>query len=185
GRTLAVLSFPFRGYTGRHLRSLPPRDEVPLFRRHESYYRLLRRATHPDPAHRVQSAAGMAEQLTGVLREVLSTEDGRPRPAPPPLFAAEQRTAGAETAAPSDRDGDREAAAPPPSLKRLRPSAAAVALPVPLVHGSDPAAVFATGLTDRGPGDVAAALSAAPVPSRVVRLALARVRIELDDLDGA
>ncbi|WP_281284352.1 serine/threonine-protein kinase [Actinomadura hallensis] len=185
GRTLAVLSFPFRGYTGRHLRSLPPRDEVPLFRRHESYYRLLRRATHPDPAHRFQSAAEMAEQLTGVLREVLSTEDGRPRPAPSPLFAAEQHTAGAETAAPSDRDGDREAAAPPPILEPLRPSAAAVALPVPLVHGSDPAAAFLTGLTDRDPGDLAAALSAAPVPSREVRLALARVRIELDDLDGA
>src|SRR5690606_4679562 len=34
-------------------------------------------------------------------------------------------------------------------------------------------------------GDLAAALSSAPVPSREVRLALARVRIELDDLDGA
>nr|WP_221480987.1 MULTISPECIES: serine/threonine-protein kinase [Actinomadura] len=185
GRTLAVLSFPFRGYTGRHLRSLPPRDEVPLFQRHESYHRLLRRATHPDPARRFQSAAEMAEQLTGVLREVLSAEDGRPRPAPSPLFGAGQHTAGAEIAAPADRNGARDGAAPPPILAPLEPSAAAAALPVPLVYGSDPAAAFLTGLTARDPGDLAAALSAAPVPSREVRLALARVRIDLDDLDGA
>ncbi|HEY8478817.1 MAG TPA: tetratricopeptide repeat protein [Spirillospora sp.] len=185
GRTLAVLSFPFRGYTGRHLRSLPPRDEVPLFQRHESYYRLLRRATHPDPARRFQSAAEMAEQLTGVLREVLAAEDGYPRPAPSPLFGAEQHTAGAEIAAPADAAAAQGGPVPPPILAPLEPRAAAAALPVPLVHGSDPAAAFLAGLTARDPGDLAAALSSAPVPSREVRLALARVRIELDDLDGA
>ncbi|MGP4026188.1 tetratricopeptide repeat protein [Actinomadura sp. 3N407] len=181
GRTLAVLSFPFRGYTGRHLRSLPPRDEVPLFQRHESYHRLLRRATHPDPARRFQTAAEMAEQLTGVLREVLSAEDGRPRPAPSPLFGAEQHTAGAEITMPSGGDGG----AAGPILAPLEPPAAAAALPVPLVYGSDPAAAFLAGLTARDPGDLAAALSAAPVASREVRLALVRVRIEMDDLDGA
>ncbi|TDC41691.1 serine/threonine protein kinase [Actinomadura sp. KC345] len=185
GRTLAVLSFPFRGYTGRHLRSLPPREEVPLFQRHESYHRLLRRATHPDPARRFQSADEMAEQLTGVLREVLSAEDGRPRPAPSPLFGAEQHTAGAETTAPTDADGTPAGGATPPILTPLEPPAAAAALPVPLVHGSDPAAAFLAGLTARDPGDLAAALSSAPVASREVRFALVRVRIELDDLDGA
>ncbi|WP_243722557.1 serine/threonine-protein kinase [Actinomadura sp. 7K507] len=185
GRTLAVLSFPFRGYTGRHLRSLPPREEVPLFQRHESYHRLLRRATHPDPARRFQSAAEMAEQLTGVLREVLSAEDGRPRPAPSPLFGAEQHTAGAEITAPTDRDGTPAGGAAPPILAPLEPAAAAAALPVPLVSGSDPAAAFLAGLTARDPGDLAAALSSAPVGSREVRFALVRVWIELDDLDGA
>ena len=185
GRTLAVLSFPFRGYTGRHSRSLPPREEVPLFQRHESYHRLLRRATHPDPARRFQSADEMAEQLTGVLREVLAAEDGRPRPAPSPLFGAEQHTAGAETAAPTDGDGARTGGAAPPILAPLEPPSAAAALPVPLVYGSDPAAAFLAGLTARDPGDLAAALSSAPVASREVRFALARVRIELDDLDGA
>ncbi|GAA2621767.1 serine/threonine-protein kinase [Actinomadura fulvescens] len=96
GRTLAVLSFCFRGYTGRHVRSLPPRHDVPIFQRHESFHRLLRRATHPDPAGRFQSAAEMADQLTGVLREVLATEDGRPRPAPSSLFGPEQSVAGTE-----------------------------------------------------------------------------------------
>ncbi|WP_424923732.1 tetratricopeptide repeat protein [Actinomadura darangshiensis] len=180
GRTLAVLSFPFRGYTGRHLRSLPPREEVALFQRHESYHRLLRRATHPDPARRFQSAAEMAEQLTGVLREVLSAEDGRPRPAPSPLFGPEQQTAGTDIARALEHTG-----AAPPVLAPLEPAAAAAALPVPLVYASDPAAAFLAGLTARDPADLAAALASAPVASREVRLALVRVRIELGDLDGA
>ncbi|WP_433475777.1 tetratricopeptide repeat protein [Spirillospora sp. CA-142024] len=183
GRTLAVLSFPFRGYTGRHLRSLPPREEVPLFQRHESYHRLLRRATHPDPARRFQSAAEMAEQLTGVLREVLSAEDGRPRPAPSPLFGPEQQTAGTEVV--GGLDTGRANGSSPPILARLEPAAAAAALPVPLVYASDPAAAFLAGLTARDPADLAAALGSAPVASREVRLALVRVRIELGDLDGA
>ncbi|MGI5418153.1 tetratricopeptide repeat protein [Actinomadura luteofluorescens] len=183
GRTLAVLSFPFRGYTGRHLRSLPPREEVPLFQRHESYHRLLRRATHPDPARRFQSAAEMAEQLTGVLREVLSAEDGRPRPAPSPLFGPEQQTAGTEIV--GGLDGARGSGGAPPILAPVEPAAAAAALPVPLVYASDPAAAFLAGLTARDPADLAAALASAPVASREVRLALVRVRIELGDLDGA
>ncbi|MFF4241220.1 tetratricopeptide repeat protein [Actinomadura geliboluensis] len=178
GRTLAVLSFPFRGYTGRHLRSLPPRHEVPVFQRHESYHRLLRRATHPDPARRFQSAAEMAEQLTGVLREVLAAEDGRPRPASSPLFGPEQTTAGAEIVTAPD-------GAPPAILAPLEPRAAAAALPVPLVSPADPAAAFLSGLTARDPAELAAALGSAPVASREVRLALVRVRIELGDLDGA
>ncbi|MER7542069.1 tetratricopeptide repeat protein [Spirillospora sp. NPDC127506] len=181
GRALAVLSFPFRGYTGRHLRSLPPRDEVPLFQRHESYYRLLRRATHPDPSRRFQSAAEMAEQLTGVLREVLSAEDGQPRPAPSPLFGPEQHTAGAEIVSAFDGAALDGAAI----LAPLEPPAAAAALPVPLVSAFDPAAAFLAGLTARDPGDLAAALGSAPVASREVRLALLRVRILLGDLGGA
>ncbi|WP_231328519.1 serine/threonine-protein kinase [Actinomadura graeca] len=187
GRTLAVLSFPFRGYTGRHLRSLPPREEVPLFQRHESFHRLLRRATHPDPARRFQSAAEMAEQLTGVLREVLSAEDGRPRPAASPLFGPAQHTAGTGILdiGRADVEGARANGKGLPVLAPLEARAAALALPVPLVHGLDPAAGFLAGLTAGDPGDLAVALEAAPVPSREVRLALARVRIELGEPDRA
>ncbi|GGU93892.1 serine/threonine-protein kinase PknG [Actinomadura cremea] len=180
GRTLAVLSFPFRGYTARHLRSLPPRHEVPLFERYESYHRALRRATHPDPSRRFQSAAEMAEQLTGVLREVLSAEDGRPRPAASPEFGPEQFTAGADVEA-ARPGGD----APAPVLAVLEPAAAASALPAPLVPAADPASAFLAGLTARDHGDLAAALSSAPVASPEVKLALARARIGLGDPDGA
>ncbi|WP_026404920.1 serine/threonine-protein kinase [Actinomadura rifamycini] len=180
GRTLAVLSFPFRGYTARHLRSLPPRREVPLFERYDSYHRVLRRATHPDPSRRFRSAAEMADQLTGVLREVLSAEDGRPRPAPSSMFGPEQYTAGAEVEA--ARPGG---AAPARVLRVPEPAAAAAALPAPLVPAADPASAFLAGLTARDPGDLAAALSTAPVASPEVRLALARARIGLGDPDGA
>ncbi len=118
----------------------------------------------------------MAEQLTGVLREVLSAEDGRPRPAPSPLFGPEQHTAGAEIVDTLDTAT---------ILAPLEPPAAAAALPVPLVSAFDPAAAFLAGLTARDPEDLAAALASAPVASHEVRLALLRVRIELGDLDPA
>jgi serine/threonine-protein kinase PknG len=172
GRALAVLSFPFPGYTSSHAHKLPRREEVPLLLRHESFDRLLRRATHRDPAARFQDAADMAEQLTGVLREVLSAEDGRPRPAPSAVFGPETSAAGTEGAA-CDAG---------PVLGRLDPAAAAAALPVPLVRGSDPGAGFLAGLTARDPAEVAAALTAAPVSSPEITLTLARVRIELGGL---
>ena len=78
GRALAVLTFEFRGFQGRFSTSLP--DGVPLLEQQESFARLLRRATHSDPGRRFGSAGEMAEQLTGVLREVLATADGVPRP---------------------------------------------------------------------------------------------------------
>src|SRR5439155_612048 len=71
GRALAVLTFQFTGFTGTYKHSLPDPATVPLFAQQESFYRLLRRATDPDPGHRFASAGDMAEQLTGVLREVL------------------------------------------------------------------------------------------------------------------
>nr|WP_079170385.1 serine/threonine-protein kinase [Mangrovactinospora gilvigrisea] len=87
-RTLAVLTFNF-AYTSEYENSLPTPDEVEVLRRYESYYRLLVRATNPDPAKRFGSAEEMADQLTGVLREVLALGDGKPRPALSSLFAPE------------------------------------------------------------------------------------------------
>ena len=86
GRTLAVLSFEFHGYTTTYKDVLPQRDSVPLLARFESYYRFLRRATHEDPNRRFRSAAEMAEQLAGVLREIRSLETGVPTPGPSTVF---------------------------------------------------------------------------------------------------
>ncbi|MBI5088803.1 MAG: protein kinase, partial [Actinobacteria bacterium] len=69
-RTLAVLVFEFKGYQNRYVDSLPPADEVPLFTRHDSLYRLLLRATAPRPEDRFQSAEEMRVQMLGVLGEV-------------------------------------------------------------------------------------------------------------------
>lgn len=90
-RTLAVLTFDFQGYTNVFVDSLPDPDNIEVFRTYESFYRLLVRATDPDPARRFASAAEMAEQLTGVLREVVSLQSGRPRPALSTLFGTEVR----------------------------------------------------------------------------------------------
>ncbi|MFC5753358.1 serine/threonine-protein kinase [Actinomadura rugatobispora] len=170
GRALAVLSFPFKGYTRAYEHSLPPRAEVPVLALHESFDRLLRRATHERPAERFQDAAEMAEQLTGVLREVLAAEDGVPRPAPSGLFGPERAVPGTDVAKLADGEG---------VLPPVLPAEAAAALPIPLVDGGDPAAGFLAGLTALDPARLAAAVASAPEQTPEVRLALARVRIEL------
>ncbi|MEU3687819.1 tetratricopeptide repeat protein [Streptomyces narbonensis] len=90
-RTLAVMTFDFQGYTNVFVDSLPDPAHIAVFRTYESFYRFLIRATDPDPARRFSSAQEMAEQLTGVLREVVALQSGRPRPALSTLFGTEVR----------------------------------------------------------------------------------------------
>ncbi|MCI4081559.1 serine/threonine-protein kinase PknG [Streptomyces sp. MMS21 TC-5] len=90
-RTLAVLTFDFQGYTNVFVDSLPDPEHIEVFRRYESFYRLLVRATDPDPGRRFASAQEMADQLTGVLREVVALQTGRPRPQLSTLFGPELR----------------------------------------------------------------------------------------------
>jgi serine/threonine-protein kinase PknG len=174
GRTLAVLSFPFKGFTTTYADSLPDRADVPLLQRFESYDRLLRRATHIDPEARFADASDMADQLTGVLREVLSAEDGRPRPGPSSLFGMELKAVGTEIAP------EAGSVLEPPT-----PAEVAAALPTPLVDGADPAAGFLAGLTTAEPEQLVGALQSAQVSSPEVRLTLARVKIELGDVGEA
>lgn len=166
-RAMAVMSFDFSGYTGRYEHTLPPRHEVDLLARYESYDRLLRRAAHPDPEERFWSAAEMAGQLTGVLREVLAAEDGQPRPAPSALFGPELRPVGVR--------GGRAPA----------PGEVALALPMPLVDGADPAAGFLAGLSAAAPADVLVALAQPPVDSPELHYRLARAHLELGDAEQA
>ncbi|NEB80601.1 protein kinase, partial [Streptomyces sp. SID14478] len=95
-RTLAVLTFDFQGYTNVFVDSLPDPDNIEVFRTYESFYRLLVRATDPDPARRFASAQEMTEQLTGVLREVVALQTNRPRPALSTLFGPEVRVTDTE-----------------------------------------------------------------------------------------
>src|SRR5207245_2899742 len=90
-RTLALLCINFRGYQGTYRFTLPSRDDVPLFQRYDSLYRLLLKATAPNPDDRFQSADELAEQLYGVLREVVAEQEGRSVPAPSKLFTAALR----------------------------------------------------------------------------------------------
>ncbi len=95
-RTLAVLTFDFQGYTNVFVDSLPDPDHIEVFRTYESFYRLLVRATDPDPARRFSSAQEMAEQLTGVLREVVALQTRRPRPSLSTLFGPELKVTDTE-----------------------------------------------------------------------------------------
>jgi serine/threonine-protein kinase PknG len=72
GRTLAVITFEF-GFTREFLYSLPAPQTVPLLAEQDSYYRLLRRATDPDPLHRFTTAAEMA----GAARRARGGHRGR------------------------------------------------------------------------------------------------------------
>ncbi|MFC9931728.1 tetratricopeptide repeat protein [Streptomyces sp. NPDC127190] len=194
GRTLAVLSFDFQGYTHVYADSLPDPDTIEVFRRYESFYRLLVRATDPDPGRRFGSAQEMAEQLTGVLREVVAVQTGQPRPALSTLFGPEVRVVDTELFPRFDGEVSRlgarpvrkagPAAAPSPPAALVRPvdtAAAALALPVPLVDPTDPNAGFLAGLMASAPAELAAALEAAPARTVETRLRQFRARLESGD----
>ncbi|WP_412759385.1 tetratricopeptide repeat protein [Nocardiopsis rhodophaea] len=173
GRTLAVLSFRF-GFMREHLHSLPPRESVPVLARYESYDRFLRRATNIQPDLRFHDAAEMAEQLTGVLREVLSDIQGRPHPATSTLFEPEHFV-----------DAAAGSATPARFLARPRPADAAAALPTPQVDPTDAAAGILAGLSAVRPEEIVATLEAAKAPSPETRLMLARTLIALGRQDEA
>lgn len=86
GRTLAVLVSNIPGFSSDHQYTLPDPQSEPLFAQQESLYRFLLKATAYQPDDRFQSADEMAEQLLGVLREIVAVETGEPRPATSQLF---------------------------------------------------------------------------------------------------
>jgi serine/threonine-protein kinase PknG len=69
GRSLAILVSGFDLF-GEYVEKLPGPDAVSVFAQHAALYAFLKKATHPDPDKRFQSADIMAGQLLGVLREV-------------------------------------------------------------------------------------------------------------------
>ncbi|NKQ52741.1 protein kinase [Amycolatopsis sp. K13G38] len=164
GRSLAVMTFPF-DFHATYRDSLPTPDEVPLLAEHESFYRVLRRATHRDPAQRFGSAEEMRDQLEGVLREVAATEDGQARPGTSSEFTPERRTFGVRGApAPAD----------------LVPC-----LPVPRVDLSDAGAAFLAGLTETDHPRLVEELSNATVRGAEIQYRLARAHVEAGDVAAA
>ncbi len=158
-RTLAVICFDFRGYQANFRFTLPERDTVPVLERYDSLYQLLLTGTAPDPDDRFQSAEEMADQLYGVLREVVSDEDGRTVPAASKLFTGPVR-------------GDNE-----------RPDWRV--LPRPLVDRDDPAAGYLATITSTDPQQMISDLRAAPDRTTEIVLRLAAELIEVGDWDSA
>jgi len=154
GRTLAVLTTDFRGYQSTFKDSLPLRADVEVYQRHESFYRLLQRATRPVAAERFVDSAELTEQLLGVLREVLASA-GDPRPAVSRLFTGEMRT-----------DGNRDE----PQWRFL---------PAPMVDLTDPAAAFLASVTVTDPREVLTLLGKAPQHTIEVQLRALRAYIDV------
>ncbi|MEU9998622.1 tetratricopeptide repeat protein [Streptomyces sp. NPDC050848] len=175
-RTLAVLTFDFQGYTNVFVDSLPDPENIEVLRTYESFYRFLVRATDPDPARRFASAQEMAEQLTGVLREVVAVQTGRPRPALSTLFGTELRVTDTELFTELTGDvsslGARSTGGARGRRKAL-PTAQGGTLPVP-VHGG-------TAVTAPVPGAVPDGPFLAPLDGRAASLALPVPRVDPGD----
>jgi serine/threonine-protein kinase PknG len=122
-RTLAVLVADLRGFQSTFEFTLPPLVDLPTLRGQESLYRWLVKATRADPDERFQNADEMAEQLAGVLREIVAAETNLPRPGDSVLFGGDLMRA---------NDADGFAVLPP----------AAELVPALKLDPQDPAAQF-------------------------------------------
>ncbi|WP_405496961.1 tetratricopeptide repeat protein [Nocardia sp. NBC_00511] len=165
GRTLAALIMRIPPLNGE-LGPLPGPQAEPLMARHESLYRFLLRATDTDPDARFTSMTEMSDQLTGVLREVLAAEDGRPRPGLSTRFGPPRAVFGVGDTVPSDI------------------GAVIRALPVPMVDPSDSGAALLASTGAVTPADLEREITAGlqsvvtgqaesvEIPLRLIRAAL-------------
>lgn len=166
GRTLAVLVMDVPQENGRFVEQLPGPEEAPVLGLYDSLYRAILRATDRDPRQRFSSMAEMADQLTGVLHEIVAADTGIARPRMSTYFSP-QRAAfgvGADVA--------------------VDPAAVIAALPVPVVDPSDPGAALLATTSGTPPAQLERALqlarggayqgdlSSVEVPLRLVRAAL-------------
>jgi serine/threonine-protein kinase PknG len=127
GRTLAVLVMDVPQEKGRFVEQLPGPETVPVLAKHESLYRAILRATDRDPGYRFGSMDELADQLTGVLHEIVAAESGTPQPRMSRYFSPQRGIYGAGIDVP------------------VKPEDLIAALPVPVVDPTDPgAAILAT-----------------------------------------
>ncbi|WP_429455054.1 tetratricopeptide repeat protein [Nocardia sp. GP40] len=181
GRTLAVLMLAVPQRDG-HFAELPGPSSEPLLEAHESLHRFLVRATDAAPEARFASIEEMADQLTGVLRMVLSATSGVPHPGSsvnfgPPRgvfgvdagadensnLTAAQADSPARSAAESSGSGDAGRGAAvlggeAPAGLDARDVVAA--LPVPLVDPSDSGAALLATTSGVTPAELGPALEA-------------------------
>jgi serine/threonine-protein kinase PknG len=159
GRTLAALCIDFRGYQGQFRFDFPDQQDVELFSRFDSLYRFLLRATARRPEDRFSSCDDAAEQLTGVLREIVAAEEGRPVPGSSHVFNIELSSA---IEGPDAR-----------------------ALPSLLVRADDPAAAFLASLPVGDVDEQLAALDAAPEHTVEIDLRAASILLDARRFDAA
>ena len=166
GRTLAVLVMDVPQENGRFVEQLPGPATVPVLAKHESLYRAILRATDHDPARRFASMDELADQLTGVLHEIVAVDSDTAQPRMSSRFSPQRAIYGAGADKPVD--------AP----------AVITALPVPMVDPSDPGAAVLATTSGTPPAQLEHALdlartgaqhakwSSVEVPLRLVRASL-------------
>ena len=166
GRTLAVLVMDVPQENGRFVEQLPGPATVPVLAKHESLYLAILRATDHDPARRFASMEELADQLTGVLHEIVAVESDTAQPRMSSHFSPQRGIYGA--------GGD----------KPVDAAEVIAALPVPVVDPNDPGAAILATTSGTPPAQLEHALdlartgaqqanrSSVEVPLRLVRASL-------------
>jgi serine/threonine-protein kinase PknG len=166
GRTLAVLVMDVPQEKGRFVEQLPGPDTVPVLAKHESLYLAIMRATDPDPARRFASMEELADQLTGVMHEIVAVDKDEQQPRMSSHFSPQRGIYGAGL------DGAVES------------EDVIAALPVPVVDPTDPGAAVLATTSGTPPAQLEHALNLArtgaqqanrksvEVPLRLVRASL-------------
>lgn len=174
GRTLAVLVMDVPQAHGRFVDELPGPDTVPVLAAYESLHRAILRATDVDPLRRFASIEEMADQLTGVLHEIASTDTGVARPRQSNYFSPQREVYGA------GRDAS------------VKPARIIAALPVPVVDPTDSGAALLATTSGTTPARLEHALDLArggtnqgASTSVEVPLRLVRASLELGAADKA
>jgi serine/threonine-protein kinase PknG len=167
-RTLAVLILDVPGYQSTYKYTLPPTEEHDVLVQHESLLRFLQKATAERPDDRFQSADEMAEQLLGVLREIVAGETGAARPARSRLFNLHADTAAAMT-----------------TTAAWQATPGWTALPRLRVDPEDPAAAQLAALPDVSPSARHDLLEGMYPRTVEVELALAYAELDVDDAPEA
>ncbi|WP_433631426.1 tetratricopeptide repeat protein [Nocardia sp. CA-120079] len=143
GRTLAALALDLpRDRSGNFLGGIPEPDEDPLLARYPCLYRLLLRATDPEPERRFPSAYSMYCQLAGALRMVLAIDTGLEHPQPSVELSSMRDDFGTDTLI-GQTDGIVDGMARMPVLEARDVVAA---LPTPLIDSEDPSAELLSSL---------------------------------------
>ena len=165
GRTLAVLVVDDAGDP------LAGPETEPVFAKHESLYRAIARAIAKDSGRRFDSMAEMADQLTGVLHEIVASETGAPQPRMSSYFSPQRAIYGAGLDV------------------TLTPAAVIAALGVPKVDANDPGAALLATTSGTPTAQLEQALqlvdSAQKRASVEVPLRLVRASLELGNVADA
>ncbi|PRQ10595.1 serine/threonine protein kinase [Corynebacterium sp. 13CS0277] len=186
GRTLAALTLDLEVIDGEFAPGIPSPAERPLLRRNLAFYRLLLRATDPDPRKRFASVKEMQTQLYGVLREFLAIRDGKQFPAQHSLFSPQRTTFGTKHVVfRTDQliDGIERHVA-------ITANEVFSALPVPLIDQDDVGAPLLSGSSYAEPQEALESLRAAMAneeyqESAEIPLAVVRALLDLGYVDEA